>query len=87
MDSFELIWRSSAERELRGLDYQYIPRIAHAVGLLAADPFPPQCRKLQGTEQDFRIRVGDYRVIYQVDTKARVVTICRIRHRAVAYRR
>lgn len=87
MDSYEIHWKGSAERELRRIDPQQISRIIQAVDALTNDPFPRGCRKLRGAERAYRIRVGDYRVIYQVDVKAKVVTIYHVRHRGKAYRR
>ncbi|RLJ00215.1 MAG: type II toxin-antitoxin system RelE/ParE family toxin [Candidatus Aenigmatarchaeota archaeon] len=87
MDSYEIRWKRSAERDLRNIDPQQIPRIIRAIESLAGNPFPPQYRKLRGSEQNYRIRVGNYRVIYQVDTRTRIVTIYHVRHRREAYRR
>ena len=87
MASFEIQFKSSAERDLQNIDKQYIPRIIKTIESLAANPFPLQYCKLRGTERLYRIRVGDYRVIYQVDTEAKIVTIYSIRHRRSAYRR
>jgi len=53
---------------------------------LKTDPFPRQAIKLTGTERLYRIRVGDYRIIYEVDTEAKRITIHYIRHRREAYR-
>lgn len=86
MDSFELIWKGLAERDLRKLDAQHIARVIQAVEPLTANPFPLGCRKLRGSDQDYRIRVGDYRVIYQVNSETRKVTVFRVRHRSTAYR-
>jgi len=86
MDSYEIRWKRSAERELRNLDSKQISRIIQKVETLATDPFPRGCRKLRGTEQTYRIRVGDYRVIYQVDEHTKVVTIYHVRHRRDVYR-
>ncbi|MEO0248014.1 MAG: type II toxin-antitoxin system RelE/ParE family toxin [candidate division WOR-3 bacterium] len=87
MDSYEIQWKGSAERELRRLDPQQIPQIIQAVDALANAPFPRGCRKLHGAERAYRIRVGEYRVVYQVDVKAKVVTIYHVRPRGKAYRR
>lgn len=83
MDSYEIQWKGSAERELRRLDPQQIPQIIQTVDALANAPFPRGCRKLHGAERAYRIRVGEYRV----DVKAKVVTIYHVRHRGKAYRR
>jgi len=87
MDSYEIQWKDSAERDLRNIEPQQVPRIVKAVESLVDNPFPRQHRKLRGSERDYRIRVGDYRVIYQVDTKRKVLTIYHVRHRREAYRR
>ena len=85
MGSYEIHWKNSAERELRNIDPQQVPRIIKAVESLVDNPFPSQHRKLQGSERDYRIRVGDYRVIYQLDTETKSVIIYHVRHRREAY--
>lgn len=85
MDSYEILWKKSVEKDLRNIDPSQLPRIIKAVESLADNPFPLQCRKLKGSERDYRIRAGDYRVIYQVDTGTKVVIIYRVRHRKEAY--
>ena len=87
MDSYEIQWKHSAERDLRNLDRQQISRVVEAIESLVGSPFPSQCRKLRGAEHLYRIRVGDYRVVYQVETEARTVIIYYVRHRKEAYRR
>ena len=87
MESYEIQWKGSAERDLRKIDPQQVSRIIKAIESLVDNPFPPQCHKLRGVERVFWIRVGDYRVIYQVDTKTKVVIIYHIRHRREAYRK
>ncbi len=69
MGSYEIQWKRSAEGELRKIDPQRIPRIIQAVDSLTDNPFPRGSRSLHQTENEYRIRVGDYRVIYQVDVK------------------
>jgi mRNA interferase RelE/StbE len=86
MGSFRVDWKSSAERELAKIHPQQISRIIQAVDSLADDPLPAGCRKLHGAEQIYRIRVGDYRVIYHFDTKKQLLTIYHVRHRKEAYR-
>ena len=79
--------KRSTDGDLRRIDPQHIPRLIKAIESLSNDPFPPQHRKLHGSEIEYRIRIGDYRVIYSVDTSARIVMVFHIRHRKVAYRR
>ena len=86
MASYRIEWKDSAQKELRRLDRGVIPRIHEAVGLLAATPFPQGCRKLQGSSNTYRIRVGDYRVIYEVSEGRLLIEIVRVRHRKDVYR-
>ena len=86
MESYRIEWKSSAEKELKAIDRQHIPRILEAVESLAINPFPSQTRKLRDVEKSYRIRVGDYRIVYQVDEKEGMVTIYHIRHRKDIYR-
>jgi len=87
MDSYDIQWKRSAEKDLLGIDQKQIPRLIKAIEPLAINPFPTQYRKLQGTDKLYRIRVGDYRVIYQVDTNKDFLTIYYVRHRIEAYRK
>jgi mRNA interferase RelE/StbE len=61
-------------------------RVAAALRSLAKDPRPIGSRKLARTKHDWRIRVGDYRVIYEIADSIRVVRVYRVRHRREAYR-
>ncbi|MBI5559710.1 MAG: type II toxin-antitoxin system RelE/ParE family toxin [Deltaproteobacteria bacterium] len=87
MALYKVAWKSSAERELKRIDKQFIPKIFSAVESLVENPFPSQCRRLQGVESVYRLRIGDYRVVYQVDTTESTITIYHVRHRKEAYRR
>ncbi len=87
MASYEIQWKHSAEKELRGIDRQFISRILKAVNSLSEDPFPSQHRKLQGSESSYRIRIGDYRVIYQTDIENKIIVIYHVRHRKDIYRK
>jgi mRNA interferase RelE/StbE len=87
MASFDIDWKGSSEHDLRRIDRQYIPRILDVIESLAENPFPVQSKKLRGSEASHRIRVGDYRVIYQIDTKQKTITIYHVRHRKDVYKR
>jgi len=86
MATYRVEWKASAFRELKRLDRQVVPRIFEAVDALHDSPFPVGVRKLQGSDCTYRIRVGDYRVIYDVFDLVLVVQIIRVRHRKDAYR-
>ena len=82
MDSFRIEWKRSATKELRSLPTHMVTRIVEAVAQLAADPFPPGVRKLAGAEHTYRIREGDYRVVYTVEADQLVVWVVHVGHRS-----
>lgn len=86
MDYFEIQWKRSATREIRNVDQQYIPRLILAVEALKENPFPQGYRKLKNSEQIYRIRIGEFRIIYQVDAKRKILYIIHVRHRRDTYK-
>ncbi len=85
MANYELLIKRSAAKELEALPTTYRRRSAAMFQQLSAQPRPSGVEKLSGAEQ-YRIRQGDYRVLYQIDDRRRTVTIVRIRHRRDVYR-
>jgi mRNA interferase RelE/StbE len=75
----------SARKELERLDADLVERVFVRIENLAADPRPPGCRKLRGNSNLWRIRVGDYRVLYEILDPAITIDIIAIRHRREAY--
>jgi mRNA interferase RelE/StbE len=86
MDSFEIVFQSSVHKDLRRLSKTAVARVMARIEDLAADPLPPRVVKLSEAERLYRIRVGAYRVVYEVDPEARQVTIHYVRHRRYVYR-
>ena len=86
MESFSIQWRSSIKKDIRGLPRHEVARVVEAVSQLATDPLPHGSQKLAGSERTYRIRVGDYRVIYEVFGNSHVVEVQRVRHRKDVYR-
>jgi mRNA interferase RelE/StbE len=76
----------SAARALRELPSRQQLRISQKIDALADNPYPPGTRKLKGQELSYRIRVGDYRVVYEVHEEAILVFVLRIGHRKDVYR-
>jgi mRNA interferase RelE/StbE len=60
-------------------------QIVAAIKALANDPRPLRCRKISDSQHDWRIRVGTFRVVYEIDDKAKIVRVMRVRRRAKAY--
>ena len=86
MASYQIEWRRSAQKELRRLPRAVIRRVVTAVEALAQTPVPTGAIKLSGTEHTYRLRVGDYRVVYTVEQDILLIEIVRVRHRRDAYR-
>jgi mRNA interferase RelE/StbE len=84
--AFEVRYDARAAKELRKLDRAAARRIAIAVEALAADPRPAGVRRLTGATDLWRLRVGDYRVVYTVRDAELLVLIVRVAHRGQAYR-
>lgn len=87
MKLYAITFASSAKREVRDLTPEIIQRILPRIRELAKDPRPPGCKKLHGYKDRWRIRIGDYRVIYTIDDATSMVDITRIAHRRDVYER
>lgn len=85
-DPYEIRLHPQAARAFRRLQNPLRDRIAAAIDSLAHDPRPPGTTKLAG-RADYRIRIGDYRIVYAVDDADHLVLIARIAHRREVYRR
>lgn len=83
---YEVYLERSAENDLKRLPTSIFHRIIPQIKTLAANPRPSGCRKITGSKDDWRIRIGDYRIIYEIDEKAKAVRIMRVRHRREVYR-
>jgi mRNA interferase RelE/StbE len=75
----------SAGREIEGLTLRDRERVIHRIEGLATDPRPSGSRKLAGREA-YRVRQGDFRVVYTVDDKSRKIVVLAAVHRRDAYR-
>lgn len=83
---YEVYLERSAERDLKRLSAKDFHHLISHIKALAKDPRPSGCRKITGSKSDWRIRVGDYRIIYEIDDKTKVVKVMRVRHRREVYR-
>ena len=85
MVSYSLDIKASAQRELDRLDDALFARIDRKILALADNPRPPGCRKLKGYRNQWRIRVGDWRVVYVIDDGRALVSVTRVAHRREVY--
>ena len=84
--AYTIEFAASALREFKALEMAVQRRIATYIDELTGNPFPPGSKKLKGSPDHYRIRVGDYRVIYKVDGKRLLILILKIGHRRDVYR-
>ncbi len=82
---YEVFLERAAQRDLRRLPTRVFEETIFRIKGLAENPRPPGCRKIVGSENDWRIRVGDYRVVYEIDDPGRKVIVFRVRHRKQVY--
>ena len=83
---YQVSLKPSAERELAGLPKKDQKKVARKIQELARNPRPHRVEKIQGGEDLYRVRAGDYRIIYQVEDKVLVVLVVTIGHRGDVYR-
>lgn len=86
MASYRVVVRPSVRKDLRSIPKATVHRILERIESLVDDPRPQKSAKLTGAEDLYRLRVGDYRIIYGVDDDAKMVAIHHVRHRREAYR-
>ena len=84
--AFHIEWKKSTRKDLRKLPAKTVKDVLEAVEGLADNPFPQGVEKLSGSEHAYRIRLGDYRVVYEVVKETKLVEIQRVRHRKDVYR-
>lgn len=86
MASYAITWRKSTKKDLRKIRPDDVSGIVEAVEALANDPLPDGCTKLAGSQHIYRIRVGDYRVIYEVIGRVLIIEVIHVAHRKNVYR-
>jgi mRNA interferase RelE/StbE len=86
LTEYDIQFVTSAAREFRLLPANIKRRVAVAIEALRQTPRPTGVRKLEGHERLYRIRVGQYRVVYEIDDVAKQIRVTRVRHRRDVYR-
>ena len=84
---FKIYLERSAEKSFNDLPQDIVKRIISHIKSLKDNPKPTGCRKIVGTERDYRIRIGDYRVIYEIDEANKRINIMAVGHRKDIYQR
>jgi mRNA interferase RelE/StbE len=85
--AYRVEFSTAAERQFKGLPRSVQARVTSRVDRLAEDPRPPGSKRLSGSQDLYRIRIGDYRVIYAIEHEVLLVLVLKIGHRREVYRR
>ena len=85
MGRYSLEVKRSASKEIAALPKADCQRVVAKIQLLASEPRPHGCEKLSGAEK-YRIRQGDYRILYEIDDSSRLVIIVKVGNRKEVYR-
>ena len=83
--SYEVLIKPAAQRQLKKLPRTVQADLIALIEQLAQDPKPPGCKKLKGRQGQYRVRLGDYRVIYSIEEEALVVRVIKVGHRRDIY--
>ncbi len=84
--SYQVEFAPAAERQFRDLPRKIQERVAPKIAALAANPRPRRVEKLEGESDLYRVRVGQYRVIYQIHDEVLLILVVRVAHRREVYR-
>ena len=86
MESYRLLFKRSVTKDLRAIPQAAVARLLERIQGLAAEPRPPGCEKLSAQER-YRVRVGRYRIVYEIRDRDLVVLIVKVADRKDVYRR
>ena len=87
MRTYQILFKRSAVKDIRKIPQSAVHRIQDIIDSLKEKPIPEESQKIHGYEKIFRIRIGSYRIIYEVDKIIRIITIIRIGHRKDVYKK
>ncbi len=86
MALYKIVWKESVRKDLQHIPPKIVSRIIQKIESFSHQPIPVGTKKLKDTQHTFRVRIGDYRIIYQMNQSEKEITICRVRHRKDVYR-
>ncbi len=84
MESYRIVFRKSVEKDLKSIPRKDQIRVLRRIQELAGNPRPPSCKKLSGQER-YRVRQGNYRILYEIVDDNLVVTVVNVGHRRDVY--
>jgi mRNA interferase RelE/StbE len=83
--SYQIVIQSAAQRQLKKLTPEVQKALIAVIENLAIDPRPAGCKKLKGRGDEYRVRWGNYRIIYQVEDRALIIRVIKVGHRRDIY--
>ena len=83
---YSIEFTTAAEKDILRLPHPIHERVEYVVDQFQSDPRPMHCKKLRGLSNMWRVRIGDYRILYNINNKQKRITIYRILHRKDVYR-
>ena len=83
---YTIVYKQSASKELLQLPAKIAYKTRAAINSLSENPRPHGCKKLHGSDNEYRIRIGNYRVIYIISDGVLIITVIKIAHRKDVYR-
>ena len=86
MASYKIQIQKTAEKELKSVPSAFLKQMVHKIYSLTSNPRPHGVQLLKGEERYFRIRQGDYRIVYEVNDAEHLITIIKIGHRREVYK-
>ena len=86
MERYKITFKRSVKKDLRRIANQDIPPILKRIDALAVEPRPPACKKL-GSKEVYRVRQGNYRIIYEIFDDKLVILIAIVANRSIVYRK
>lgn len=86
MRKYSILWKKSAVKDLEDVPKIYYSKILETINQLSDNPFPDGCKKLISLEKTYRIRIANYRIIYQIENEVLVIEIIKIAHRKDVYK-
>jgi mRNA interferase RelE/StbE len=87
MECYDIEWRPSTKKDLKRISKAEVQRIIKAVESLSGQPRPPGATKLSGSNLTYRIRVGNYRIIYEIHDEIILIEIVKVGNRKDVYRK
>jgi mRNA interferase RelE/StbE len=85
IEPYQVVISKTAQKEIRSLQNSDLKKVLATIKSLSEDPRPSGCKKLVASKNTYRIRIGNYRVLYFIEDTIRIVEISGVRHRKEAY--